>query len=218
MSTEPPTKIVAETQKLSPDAIIELFELDTAIFGGGFYRFHNQRKTGDGVLSFGGIEFQPLALQATGFAITGTDRMPTPKIEVANIGGLMASLIYQYDNLVGARVRRIRTFRKHLDDGSDPDSTARLSDDIYFVNRKSSENRETIEFELGSSLDVEGAMLPKRRVLPRCQWGFRDGVGCPYAGADTSCAKTVAACNEKFPDQPLPYGGFPSVERVSMVL
>jgi lambda family phage minor tail protein L len=214
--SEPPAKIIAETQKLSPDAEVELFQLDTGIFGGDVYLFHNQRVQGSNVLRLDELEYQAIPLQASGFAVNGADQMPTPKLEVGNTNGVVAPLIAQYDNLVGATLRRIRTFRRHLDDGSDPDPTARLSDDVYYVNRKTTETKESIEFELASSLDVDGATLPRRRILARCQWKFRDGVNCPYAGEDSTCAKTVAACAAKFPDQALPFGGFPSVERVSL--
>lgn len=33
-----------------------------------------------------------------------------------------------------------------------------------------------------------------------CQRTFKDGVGCPYAGADTECSKTLDSCKTKFPD------------------
>ena len=40
MSEVTPTAITTEIQQLAPSAVIELFELDLALFGEGVVRFH----------------------------------------------------------------------------------------------------------------------------------------------------------------------------------
>ena len=47
-----------------------------------------------------------------------------------------------------------------------PDPTATFPDEVYFIDRKSTENRDIIEFELAASFDLNGVRLPKRQVLP----------------------------------------------------
>jgi len=47
-----------------------------------------------------------------------------------------------------------------------PDDSYELPQEIYFVDRKSAENREICEFELASALDLAGVRLPKRQCLP----------------------------------------------------
>lgn len=213
-----PAKIIAETQKLSPDSLIELFVLDLTRLGGAVYRFHNQPVDGSGIISFDAEDYQALPVEATGFAFTGTDQPTTPTIRVSSISGLMASLIEQYDDLERAQLTRIRTYRKHLADGSDPDGTARFSEDIFYVARKAGQNRQVVDFELGNSLDVDGVQVPLRRLVPRCQARFKDGVNCPYIGPEASCPKTVDACKGFFgEDAELPFLGFPGVERVRLV-
>lgn len=216
--TDAPAIVVAEIQKLNPDAEIELFQLDCTIFGGEVYLFHNQRTQGGAAILHDGLSYVALPLKAEGFALNGADRSPTPHITVSSANGLLSSLIAQYDDLVGATVRRFRTFRKFLDDGTEPDPAARLSDDVYFVNRKIAQNKLSVEFELDSSLDVHGVQIPRRRILGRCQAEFKDGINCPYVGADLTCLQTVAACGEKFPSQTLPFVGFPAVERISLTV
>lgn len=45
------------------------------------------------------------------------------------------------------------------------------------------------------------AVFPRQKYSPSlCQRVFKDGIGCPYAGPDTECLKTIAACKEKFPN------------------
>lgn len=211
-------KIVAEVQKLEPDALIELFILDLTDRGGSAYYFHNQNQSGDGSLGYGGMTFAAIPIEAKGWAFNGTEQHPTPTIRVSSVGGLLNSLIKDYDDLTEAKLTRIRTFRKHLDDGTDPDGTARFSHDVFVVDRKASQDKLSVEFELSSSLDVFGVKLPLRRALARCGWQFKDGDGCPYTGAGTTCAKTVAACEAYFgAGSPLPYGGFPGLERYRLI-
>jgi len=47
-----------------------------------------------------------------------------------------------------------------------PDPTATFDTQIFLIDRKSSENRVEVEFELAASSDVHGVRLPKRQVLP----------------------------------------------------
>jgi len=47
-----------------------------------------------------------------------------------------------------------------------PDPTATFPNEVYFIDRKSTENRDIIEFELAASFDLQGVRLPKRQVLP----------------------------------------------------
>ena len=47
-----------------------------------------------------------------------------------------------------------------------PDSTQRFPDEVYFVDRKATETKDIVEFELCSALDLAGVRLPKRQCLP----------------------------------------------------
>ncbi len=47
-----------------------------------------------------------------------------------------------------------------------PDPTATFPNEVYYIDRKSTENREIIEFELAANFDLHGVKLPKRQVLP----------------------------------------------------
>lgn len=212
-----PAKIIAETQKLAADAEIELFVLDATKLGGSVYRFHNQPVGGSGVITFDGQDYQAMPIEASGFGFNGTDQPSTPTIRIASLSGAITALVEQYNDLEEAQLTRIRTYRKHLADGSDPDGTARFAEDIFFVSRKAGQNRRYVEFELGNSLDVDGVQAPRRLIVPRCQAQFKDGVNCPYVGAGTTCAKTVAACQTYFgAGAALPFLGFPGVERIRL--
>ena len=47
-----------------------------------------------------------------------------------------------------------------------PDPTATFATQIFFIDRKVTENRNIIQFELSASFDLNGVRLPKRQVLP----------------------------------------------------
>lgn len=104
-----------------------------------------------------------------------------------------------------------------------------LSRDVWVVDRKSSENRVFIEFELAAPIDVAGVMLPRRQVVANvCAWRYRSAE-CGYAGGPVAdrddnptnnpaldaCGKRLASCKLRFGQTGvLPYGGFPGTRRI----
>ena len=118
-------------------------------------------------------------------------------------------LMQDLEDMVGSKVYRIRTFARFLDaknfykvdtnnnivndsDGNpiivnsrvprnfSPDPNASFPTDLFFIDRKSGENKNSIEFELSSYLDLEQIKLPARIVSSkRCPWTYR-GAGCCY--------------------------------------
>ena len=47
-----------------------------------------------------------------------------------------------------------------------PDPTATFPNEVYFIDRKTMETRDVVQFELTASFDLQGVRLPKRQVLP----------------------------------------------------
>ena len=47
-----------------------------------------------------------------------------------------------------------------------PDPTATFPNEVYYIDRKVTETRDIIQFELAASFDLNGVRLPKRQVLP----------------------------------------------------
>ena len=53
--------------------------------------------------------------------------------------------------------------------------------DVFYVERKVIENKNVVEFELGTPLDIEGVMLPRRQTVANtCYWRYRSPE-CGYA-------------------------------------
>jgi lambda family phage minor tail protein L len=81
---------------------------------------------------------------------------------------------------------RIRTFKKFLDAANfsggnataDPDAK---TEEIWYIDRVSSENLQFVEFELTAKLDMANLELPRRKVTEFCPWQYR-GNRCTYDG------------------------------------
>ena len=188
MSTDP---VFSEVQKINPSAIIELFvlQLSTSLHGSStglpasnneinIYRFHaGLNLNANGEIVFANKRYLRLPVIAEGFAFQ-RGQLPRPKLTVSNATGLM-SLILESVNLVtvgndltGATVTRIRTMARFLDavnfPGNSnplgtPDPTAEFKREIYTIDRKATENREIVEFELAAVFDLAGVRAPKRQ-------------------------------------------------------
>lgn len=231
--TEVNRSIASEAQTLTPSAIIEMFEVDATIVGGGIYRFHSGKNNLIGDLVWQGNTYSAFPVQADGFERNVKGQLPRPTLSVANVTGAITSLVLLYDDLAGCKVTRIRTLAKYLDavnfpGGVNPtaDATAEFARDIYYIDRKSAETRDVVTFELAAALDLAGVMLPNRQVIQNyCPWKYR-GAECGYTGTsyfDTNdnsvatlaqdvCGKKLSSCRVRFGQYAqLPYGGFPAV-------
>ena len=131
-----------------------------------------------------------------------------------DILSLLKHQILSFGDIIGAKVTRRRTFAKYLDwtnfqfeteptqkqpfspriqelpEGYEPDPNAELPLDIYFIERKTSENKATIQYQLSSVLDLEGIKVPRRTIISdRCQWEYR-GPGCWYQHVEENEIRT----------------------------
>ena len=224
--------IQAAIHQLAAGAIVELYEIDSTALGGGVTRLHAGTNALQQPVVWQGNTYTPFPIEVKGFEFSSKGQIPRPTVRVANVNGLMGALVRDFDDLIGAKFTRKRTLVKFLDavnfpGGVNPtaDPTAALPDDVFFVDRKSGENKVAIEWELAASFDVAGIALPRRYIVQNvCPWAYRGGecgyTGTSYfdandapvgsAGLDV-CGKRLASCKARFgSSQPLPYGGFPA--------
>lgn len=231
MSTAPAT-ITSEIQKLEPSAIVELFELDASSFGAGISRFHAGTNGLKQNVVWAGNTYTAFPVQAAGFEWSGQGSLPRPRLTVANVTGAISLLVITYDDLLGAKVTRRRTLAKYLDAvnftggvNANADPTAAFADDVYYIDRKTLETRDTVEFELSAAFDVAGVQLPRRQIIQNvCPWVYR-GAECSYTGSSyfdandaavgslglDVCGKRLTSCKARFGSYgELPFGSFPS--------
>ena len=171
--------VFSNLQSINPSAIIELFtlQLSTALHGANtIYRFHaGSNLNANGQIVWAGNSYLRFPIQATGFAFQ-KGQLPRPKITISNATGLISSILLTVNetttgnDLTGATVTRIRTLAKFIDavnfaDGTNAtaDNTAEFPQEIYVVDRKATETREVVEFELAAPTDLAGVRIPKRQ-------------------------------------------------------
>lgn len=198
---------------INPDVIIDLYELDFShlqvnfeelsdlygvnIGADSVYRFCPMIN-GTNPILWQGYSYQPLPIEAEGFEHKSDGKLARPKVRIANPDGLFSKIVHSNEDFAKCKLTRKRTFARFLDpenfqnknlnnSGKNPfgESDARSSfpDDVFFVNSKTGENKEAIEFELVSVLELEKAYIPARVVLSGyCNWKYRCSIGCKYSG------------------------------------
>ena len=231
---------VSALQEIAPGAIIELFVLETnAAQHGGVevFRFHaGSNMDGNGEVVWAGNIYQRFPVEAEGFEYNGQGQLPRPKLRVSNIFGAITALMLSLPNgLEGAKMTRIRTLARYIDAVNfpggvnpygTPDPTAEFPREIYFIDRKTAETRDVVEFELAAAFDLAGVRAPKRQCIANiCQWVYRSAE-CSYTGeayfnendqvvsssSQDVCGKRLTSCRARFGDlAALPFGSFPGI-------
>jgi lambda family phage minor tail protein L len=227
--------IKSEIQKLNPSAQLELFEVDLTAQGDSVYYFHAGTNQLTQPVVWQGQTYSPWPAQSSGFDYNVSGQIPRPKLALANTTGAITALILATGDCVGAKVTRRRTLAKFLDaanfasgnPSADPNSY--FPDEIFFIDRKATENKTIVEFELTAAFDVTGVQLPRRQIIQNlCPWRYRGGE-CGYVGTDyfkqddtptpvasqDVCGKRLTSCQARFGEtEELPFGGFPGAGTV----
>lgn len=192
-----------ELVRSSPFAIIDLYELhlNAALHGTNeIYRFHNGTNgkfnpTGD--IIWKGNSYMAMPVEVEGFEYNGSGQLPRPRIRVANLLSTISAILININattpgnDLTGAKFIRIRTLSRFLDvtnfpDGENPyglpDPDSEAPQEIYYIDRKVTENRDFVEFEMAAVFDLAGVRAPKRQCISNiCQWVYRSAE-CGYTG------------------------------------
>jgi lambda family phage minor tail protein L len=175
------SKIFSDLQSINPSSIIELFtlQLSNALHGANtIYRFHaGSNLNANGKIVWASNDYLRFPIQASGFAFQ-KGQLPRPKITISNATGLISAILLNVNetttgnDLTGATVTRIRTLAKFIDavnfSGNTnpfgtPDPNAEFPKEVYTVDRKATETREIVEFELAAPTDLAGVRIPKRQ-------------------------------------------------------
>ena len=197
--------------------------------------FHSGTNEISGSVIWQGVAYSPWPLKGTEFSTPSQGSPARPKLQVGNFGGTISALCRQYEDLLWAKLKRRRTLVKYLDAVNfvSGNPTANPAEEYpvetWFITRKVNETPASIEFDLGSPLDLQGVQLPRRQVVAgTCLWAYRSGE-CGYAGGPVAtyanvptsdptkdqCSRTMTGCKLRFGNfAELPFGGFPGIARV----
>lgn len=225
------------SQHLETDDIVVLYTIDVSPLGvPQMWHFTNGTE-----VKFRGYTFVAADVKCEGFEWNGKGAMPQPKISVSNATRMLSGITRSYNDLVGAKLVRIKTFKRYLDGGPSANPDEAFAADVYTFEQKTAHDKFQMEWTLSAAMDQEGRMIPGRRVLRDiCLWKYRKWTGtsfdyskvkCPYNGAryfdrngvETSdpskdtCGRHVSDCEKRFGENAeLPFGGFPGTARVRL--
>lgn len=246
----------SDYQKLEPGDAIRLIEVDGSAFGvADVLRFHSHNipHSEAEILAAGGDESQIPAksiwwqgneYSAWPYEIDGVEASTTgssasPKLSVANIDASITALCLAYDDMLQAKVTIRDTLAQYLDavnfpDGNPAADPTQEKFQVWYIDAKTSETNEIIEFALSSPMDLQGLMIPTRQLHSMCTWcirgKYRSGDGCDYAGTkyfdrhgnpvddpslDECSGLLSTGCKLRFGEnEELPFGGFPGTSLI----
>jgi lambda family phage minor tail protein L len=187
------------------DFIDNLFELDpttviclynVSLKEKGEYLFHAGENGYRKSIIFGGKEYEFFPITVEGFDVHGNGKLARPKMTIGNQHGVISLRLNYFKDFSNHKVTRVKTFLKYLDHENfpkqinpytDPDPDVTYSEDVYYVNQKTIENDDVVEFELVSLLELQTAKIPNRKIYSNhCSWVYRSKNGCGYTGAPIS--------------------------------
>ena len=239
------TALTEAAQRLSPTrgGLVTLYELDARNLGDtAIRRFTRDTMEGNATIVFNGNQYTPIDIEAEGFEWGGSGAPPSPTLKISNVSMYAGVLVREFDDLVGALLTRIRTYRDFLDNGASPDPTLTFPIDVFRIERKVTHNKVFIEFELAVIFDQEGLKLPNRQCIrDTCTHVYRrynpttdsfdySRATCPYTGtkyfkrdgaattakSEDACGKRLSNCVDRFgTDGTLPTRAFPGMQRYS---
>ncbi len=246
----------SDYQKLEPGNAVRLFSVDGTAFGTGeVLRFHNhnvpyteaelvaaggdESKLPAKSIWWQGQEYKAWPCQIEGIEASTSGSSAQPKLSVANLDGSITALCLAYDDLLQAKVTIHDTLAQYLDarnfPGGNPTADATQEKlQVWYIDAKTSETNEVVEFALSSPMDLQGLMIPTRQLHSVCTWcirgKYRSGDGCDYAGtryfdkfgnpvSDPSldeCSGLIGTgCKPRFGEnEELPFGGFPGTSLI----
>ena len=173
---------------LTNSEVIDLFEIKLNDFEGYFY-FHGS-KNFEKDLVFQGRTYLYIPCEMSNLQYGSDGKQNRPVIKISNVNNFISNLIKDRGNLLGKEFNRKKMLAKDLDavnfGGASKNPLGSsgfkdfISNDKFVVNKKNSENKERVEFELSNILDIDGLTCPSRKVYNNtCQWQYR-GHGCNY--------------------------------------
>ena len=140
---------IAESQKLNPSPVIELFTLDftqmPAYTSGTptLYQVTPEKDSvtfdGDTYVS-GGIEFRPAPVELEG-------KIPEPELAAWGQDNILRQALNNFGTLLLLPIIRTKVRRIHLDDGANPDTEAKV-ESIFYLDELLVRTKDTLKWQL----------------------------------------------------------------------
>jgi len=173
--------------KLDNYVVFDLYELELESTE-GYLRFHGSKNFSKGMV-FQGQEYIFIPSELSNLQSSSDGKQSKPTLKIANINNYISHVLKDRKDLIGKRFIRKKILAKDLDivnfsDGINPFGISSfktyIAYDKFLINLKKSENKEFVELELATKIDIQNLNIPARKVTnDTCSWGYRC-CGCNY--------------------------------------
>lgn len=225
-----------ELAKLEQTALLDLFEVDmrqlTGKDGnrGELFRFYAGTNELTQPIIWQGNRYTPFGVKAEGFEMSGQGASNRPTLTVINFDGFVTALSNNFEQCLGAIVRRRQVYAQFLDAANfkagnrnaDPQQE-RVS--YYLIEQLTTLTQDMATFTLALPTETDNALINKRTILVTCPWVYRS-IECGYTGnpvADEKdqpttdpkkdkCSGCLRGCQLRH--NTLNYGGFIGVNKL----
>ena len=156
------------------------FNVNSTISNPTVYLFHAGNNMKDSLdIIWQSNTYTRIPVKAEGYKYTGKGKLPRPTLSFSNLLGTITAILQltnqttAFSDLAGAKVIRRRTLSRFLDATNfpssvnpygTPDPSSELPREVYFIERKTLENRNIVQFEMVGSFDLFGVNAPKKLV------------------------------------------------------
>lgn len=229
-------KFQLELAKLEQTALLDLFDVDmrqlTGKDGnrGELFRFYAGTNELTQPIIWQGNRYTPFGVKAEGFEMSGQGASNRPTLTVINFDGFVTALSNNFEQCLGAIVRRRQVYAQFLDAANfkagnrnaDPQQE-RVS--YYLIEQLTTLTQDIATFTLALPTETDNAVINKRTILVTCPWVYRS-TECGYMGnpvADEKdqpttdpkkdkCSGCLRGCQLRH--NTLNYGGFIGVNKL----
>ena len=231
--------IHTDEQRLAVGNMVSLYTIDATAIGGALQRLTPGPLDG-AVIMYQTNAYRPVPIEVKGIRMGGKGATARPSLSISRLDEPVLATLVGTDNLRGATISRLRTLEQYLDGQPGADPNRHWPVDKWRIERLLEQGSTELVWQLATPFDFDKKMLPGRQVLRDvCSWEYRiwdaaaaafdyTNATCPYTGADyytnrdavaaaaadDRCSRKLSGCRLRFPDQPIPYGGFLGVGRV----
>lgn len=198
MSKDLPASVRAELEasQLKPITIYELFFTNTEI---GRYAEYDKD------ISFAGLTYSAVPIQYEAIETSTEGEVGNVRVTIANANRAIGLLTEQYAGLSGCLVKIRSVFADHLGD------TSMIVERFWgYVSSVRFPDAISCSIEVTGALDLDNVVVPRRYYQREfCSFVFKNADTCKYAGALTTCKKTIEDCITRGNVQN--FGGFPLI-------
>jgi lambda family phage minor tail protein L len=182
--------LIAALTTLTPGTLVHMYEIEKA--DGSIVRFSSYNHANNSPIQMYDYDdnsqlntYYTLPIHADGFEKNQAGAIARPKLNVSTSTdstnpevSFKKAIGSDFHSLLGQKIVRRTTMDKYLKDGSaDTESgntPVEFSREVWIIDKVSSEDAMSVEFELNAPFDLDGVMVPKRTIVGNgCAWEYQ---------------------------------------------